>query len=429
MVYCVLSHMNKYSRARTIKEVAEQLNISSQMVYKLIRRGELDAFKIGNAVRILQSDVDTYIQRQKQLYRMESMNERADERQQLHPLILEEVSVRKDKFVLGPISLDVPPHAVVGIAGGSGSGKTSLLRSINGLDRLESGRVKLGPVDLTEMTVEARRIGFVFQDSVLLPRMNVEENLTFPLRIKKVTEPTRSQRLNEVVDELDIERKYLEKYEEQLPAGIRQLTAIGKERMHMLDLLLMDEPMRHLDAHLRSEIRSLVRSVVRTLGKTTLLALNEPEDIMAICDYVIVLKAGQLVEYGPVQQVYSYPQDIASLEALSHLGVNTIPVELRAGRTIPFDLAAEDYNDGRYRLCFRPQDIRVGQPGDIQVEEQRRSVFDGSRDLATVRLSALQPGANSLQEEAAASADIVIPRNTSQINFIKLEHWYLFKTD
>ena len=67
------------------------------------------------------------------------------------------------------------------------------------------------------MTVESRRIGFVFQDSILLPRMNVEENLTFPLRIKKITEPTRSQRLNEVVDELDIDRKYLEKYEEQLP--------------------------------------------------------------------------------------------------------------------------------------------------------------------------------------------------------------------
>ena len=252
--------------------------------------------------------------------------------------------------------------------------------------------------------------------------MNVEENLTFPLRIKKITEPTRSQRLNEVVDELNIDRKYLEKYEEQLPAGIRQLTAIGKERMHMLDLLLMDEPMRHLDAHLRTEIRSLVRSVVRNLGKTTLLALNEPEDIMAICDYIIVLKAGQLVEYGPVQQVYSYPQDMASMEALSHLGVNCLRVEVHNGRTQPFDLPAESRRDGRYRLCFRPQDVRIGGDGDIRIEEQRRSVFDGNRDLVTVRLSALQA-------DAAVGADIVLPRNTGQVNFIKLEHWYLFRTD
>lgn len=412
--------MEEYSRAKTIKEVAELLNISTQMVYKLIRRGEMEAFKIGNAVRILQSDVDTYIQRRKQLYRMEVMNEKADQSPQPHPLILEDVSVRKGDFVLGPISIEIPPRAVVGIAGGSGSGKTSLLRGINGLETLESGSVSLGPVELSNMSVDTRRIGFVFQDSILLPRMNVEENLTFPLRIKKIGEPGRTQRLNEVIDELELDRSYLEKYEQQLPAGIRQLTAIGKERMHMLDLLLMDEPMRHLDAHLRSEIRTLVRSVVRTLGKTTLLALNEPEDIMAICDYVMILRDGKMVEYGPVQHVYSNPQDIASLEALSHLGVNCLSVEVRDGRTTLFDLPAENLTKGLYQLCFRPQDVSIGQSGDIEVEEIQRSVYDSSRDLVTVRLP------ESLRDESSERADVVLPRSAIEVSYIRIEHYFLF---
>lgn len=383
--------MEEYSQAKTIKEVAKLLNISTQMVYKLIRRGE-----------------------------MEVMNEKADQSPQPHPLILEDVSVRKGDFVLGPISIEIPPRAVVGIAGGSGCGKTSLLRGINGLETLESGSVSLGPVKLSDMSVDTRRIGFVFQDSILLPRMNVEENLTFPLKIKKIGKPGRTQRLNEVIDELDLDRSYLEKYEQQLPAGIRQLTAIGKERMHMLDLLLMDEPMRHLDAHLRSEIRTLVRSVVRTLGKTTLLALNEPEDIMAICDYVMILREGKMVEYGPVQQVYSNPQDIASLEALSHLGVNSLTVEVRDGRTTLFDLPAENLPKGLYQLCFRPQDVRIGQIGDIEVEEIQRSVYDSSRDLVTVRLL------DSLRDESADRADLVLPRSAIEVSYIRIERYFLY---
>lgn len=350
-------------------------------------------------------------------------------------LILQNVSVRKGEFVVGPISAEFPPQTVVAIAGASGSGKTLLLRAINGLESLEGGSVKLGPTDLSDMPVEARRIGFVFQEAMLFPKMNVKENLTFPLKMKKIREPGRRERLNQIIEELDIDRSYLEKYEAQLPAGIQRLTAIGKERMRMLDLLIMDEPMCHLDAHLRGEIRGLVRSIVHQLGKTTLLALNEPEDIMAICDYVVILKEGQMVESGPVQQVYSHPKDMAGLEALSNLGVNRLQVRVKNGRTSPFGLSAEGHSDGNYWLCFRPQDTSIGGPEDIPITELSRRVYDGNRDLITARIPNLEnaseqgsatAGTGSLREEIENEASLVLRRDKASANYIRLNRYYLF---
>ena len=344
----------------------------------------------------------------------------------LAPLILDNLVVRRGDFTLGPINLQIPARSVVALAGPSGSGKSSLLRGISGLDTVSDGTVWLGSRELTHLDPSERRVGFVFQEAVLIPNMNARENIVFPLKIRRVDKDTQSEKLGGVVEELEYDRRYLGMYEEQLPAGIRRLTTIGREHMHTVELFLLDEPMGHLDAHLRRAVRRVVSRVVHSMGKTTLLALNEAEEIMALCDYVLVLDSGKAVEFGETGELYAHPKTMAGMETLSPLGVNSIEVEVRKERTIPFDLSASGVADGSYLLCFRPHEVRPGTERDIPVRQVRRSLYDSNTDLVSAECSEQKP---SVTEEAAHLITILLPREQKTVSHIRPLNHFLFPVD
>jgi ABC-type sulfate/molybdate transport systems ATPase subunit len=162
------------------------------------------------------------------------------------------------------------------------------------------------------------------------------------------------------------------------------------------------------------------------MGKTTMLALNEAEEIMALCDYVLVLDSGKAVEFGETGELYAHPRTLSGMETLSPLGVNRIEVEVRKERTVPFDLTATGVADGRYLLCFHPHEVRPGTERDIPVRQVRRSLYDSSNDLVSVECSEQKP---SVSEEAAELITLITPRGEETVRHIRPLTYFFFPVD
>ena len=159
------------------------------------------------------------------------------------------------------------------------------------------------------------------------------------------------------------------------PEGMKQLVAIARERNHDLEVFLMDEPMTKLDAAQHVQMRIFIRKIVRDLGKTTLIASNDPEDALILSDYIGVMENGRLLQFGETWEVYHHPVSLTVMEMTSRLEVNTMRVEIADGKIRPYNLPV-DRKDGTYLMAFRSEEVELveeGIPADISFSR----FFDG----------------------------------------------------
>lgn len=367
--------MDINDRALTIKEVAKFLNISTQMVYNLIKDESLTAFKIGSASRVLYSDLLDFVNRQKASYsrtHFANKNARASLQFQLNDL-----SMEKGDFKLSGIGFHFPQGKILTLLGPSGSGKTLLLKSIAGLEKITSGSIINGNYRLDLLEPGDRRMGFVFEDYALFPQMDVQGNIEFPLAAKKSKKDPLALDLR--LKEMKIDDSYIEKLPRTLPEGIKQLVALARERNNSLDLFLMDEPMTMLDADLHRKIRVFIKKIIGEMGKTTIISSNNPEDALVLSDYLAVIHTGRLLQFGETWDVYHNPTSLEVLETLSIFGVNTLSVRVEKGFVEPFHIACSK-EDGDYTLAFRVEDARTSDRG-ISCALSQECFFDGKKSL------------------------------------------------
>jgi excisionase family DNA binding protein len=383
--------MEDHERAMTIKEVAKFLNISTQMVYNLMKGGKLHAFKIGAANRIMYSDVLAFVQQQKEEFaRTLGENDDVDESM----FVISQVSMQKGDFQLSDITFALPMGKIMTLLGPSGSGKTLLLKTIAGLEKMNNGMIFLGKTQLDLLAPASRKLGFVFENYALFPHMTAKRNIEFPwLLQKKVSSNIQrnmkkviAEETNKRVQELNIDSSYLGRLPDQLPEGMKQLVAIARERNHELELFLMDEPMTKLDAAQHVQMRIFIRKIVRDLGKTTIITSNDPEDALVLSDYIGIMSEGKLLQFGETWEVYHRPVNLTVMEMTSRLAVNTARVEVSDGRTHPYNLQAE-LEDGPYDLAFRPEEIELSAEG-IPAKITFSQFFDGTRKLAFCKIGA-----------------------------------------
>lgn len=299
------------------------------------------------------------------------------------------------------------------ILGPSGSGKTVLLRCIAGLHPIDSGKITIGSRDVTELPPKDRRIGFVFQNYALFPHLDSAINLAFPLFVRGVRKrEVRSKAEKEAV-ELNGLPEYLDRYPEELPEGIKQLIAIGRERFHEFDLLLLDEPMSQLDAKIHIEMRGYIKRLVHELGKTTIAVFSDPDDAMALGDLMAVMNEGEILQSGTTQEVYDKPSSIEVMEITSKLGINKLNVNVYKGKIEPINLTT-DTPDGEYILAFRPDEIKLGDEG-IRFKQIYRYFYDGKRALTECEtpygvMSLLVPASREIPEAFIPIKPRLFPR-------------------
>lgn len=203
------------------------------------------------------------------------------------------------------------------VTGVDGSGKSSLLRSIAGLEEIESGRILIGNVDITHAPPKQRDIAMVFENYALYPHMNVGDNIGFPLRVVGMPKPEREARVSHIAELLGL-AEILDRKPQALTGGQRQRVAIGRALAQRPHVLLMDEPFNNLPPHPRHETLARIRDITTAYEITTIYATNSAHDLSGEGNRVAVLNKGVLEQLDMPAVITASP---SSVYIASHFGV------------------------------------------------------------------------------------------------------------
>ena len=242
------------------------------------------------------------------------------------------VGKQRPVAALQGIDLAIQRGEVFGIIGRSGAGKSSLIRTINRLEQPTSGRVLIDQVDIGEydedrLVALRRRIGMIFQHFNLMSAKTVWQNVELPLKVAGVPKEQREKKVRELLELVGLQAKH-KAYPAQLSGGQKQRVGIARALVHDPDILLCDEATSALDPETTQSILGLLREINKRLGLTIVLITHEMAVIREICDRVVVLEHGRIVEQGPVWEVFGNPQHEVSQTLLAPLQ-HALPEELQ----------------------------------------------------------------------------------------------------
>jgi len=210
------------------------------------------------------------------------------------------------------VSLTINDGEIFGIIGYSGAGKSTLIRTLNQLERHDSGAVIIDGEDLGKLSVQRLRqrrmkIGMIFQHFNLLWSRTVEQNISLPLEIAGVKLIERQQRVSELIQLVGLQGKE-KAYPSQLSGGQKQRVGIARALANHPDVLLCDEATSALDPETTEQILTLLEQINQQFGITIVMISHQMEVVKRICHRVAVMSDGVVVESGSVQQLFEHPQ-------------------------------------------------------------------------------------------------------------------------
>ena len=189
-------------------------------------------------------------------------------------------------LVLENFNLEVKEHEIVALKGKSGSGKSTILRLIAGLEKANSGEIYIDGKETSKVETNKRKIGYVFQDFALFPHLNVYNNISFG--ISHLSKKEQKQRVYKYANLFEIE-SLLKRYPHEISGGQKQRVALARSLVTQPKLLLLDEPMSALDTELRVALRPFLREILKELKITSILVTHDKEDVEVICDRAEIL--------------------------------------------------------------------------------------------------------------------------------------------
>lgn len=288
------------------------------------------------------------------------------------------------------VHLDVIPGELVTLLGPSGCGKTTILRMIAGFERPTEGRVLIGGQDITDVAVNARGIGFIFQNYALFPHMNVFDNVAYGLKVKHTPQGETGRKVAEVLELVGL--KGAEKrFPSQLSGGEQQRVALARVFAINPNVLLMDEPLANLDAKLRIYMLAEIRSLQKRLGATCIFVTHDQKEALTIADRIVVLNKGRIEQAGTPFELYANP---ASFFVADFIGqANIFKGRIEAVREGELDvsfygrsLSVRDNPGARFRggdevaLAIRPEALVLGETEGAMLAGQVLSrVFVGDK--------------------------------------------------
>jgi sulfate/thiosulfate transport system ATP-binding protein len=263
--------------------------------------------------------------------------------------------------VLEDITFDVAEGESLVLLGASGSGKTTILRIIAGLEQPETGYVILHGNDVTDLPARERGVGVIFQAYALFPRMTVERNIAFGLKIRRRARKERKQVVNELLQLVKLE-EHRKKYPWQLSGGQQQRVAIARTLAYKPQVLLFDEPFGALDAQTRVHLRREIRALLRNVRVPAIFITHDQEEALELGDRIAVLNDGHLEQIGTPDEVYNHPatEYVATFLGAANLLLGVVTgncVEIGAAR-VPAAKETARFRDGQsVKLVFRPEDV------------------------------------------------------------------------
>jgi glycerol transport system ATP-binding protein len=259
------------------------------------------------------------------------------------------------------------------LLGETGSGKTSLIKLMAGLDTLASGEIVLNGRNVSRMSAQKRNISLVHQFFVNYPHMSVYDNIASPLKVAGVAKSEIDGRVDEAAGLLKL-KPYLTRKPHELSGGQQQRTALARAIVKESDAVFLDEPLANLDYKLREELRDQLPELFAGRGAVVVYATSEPEEALLLGGKTALMSDGNVVQFGQTAEIYRRPKDLEAAKVFSNPPINTAPVTKQGGTIILHDTvrwpasgAAAGLTDGPYTLAIRPHHV-------MPVESERHSV-------------------------------------------------------
>lgn len=207
------------------------------------------------------------------------------------------------------IDLNVEDGELLCLLGPSGCGKTTTLRMIAGLETPTSGKIELDDVLVNFKDSKARNVAMVFENYALYPHKTVYQNIAYPLQVRRTSKAEIMRIVKELAILLDIQ-ELVNRYPRELSGGQQQRVGIARALVRKPSVLLLDEPISHLDAKLRAKMRGELKRLQKELGNTTILVTHDQLEAMTMADRIAVLNKGKILQLGTGDDLFTSPNNV-----------------------------------------------------------------------------------------------------------------------
>lgn len=275
--------------------------------------------------------------------------------------------------VLENINFSVNEDEIVVLLGASGSGKTTILRIIAGLEMPDNGMVILHGKNVTNLPARMRGTGVIFQSYALFPKMNVEQNIAYGLKIRRTKKAAVKQKVNELLDLVHLE-EHRKKYPSQLSGGQQQRVAIARALAYEPEVLLFDEPFGALDAQIRTRLRHEIRELLKQINVPSIFITHDQEEALELGDRIAVLNQGRLEQIGTPFEVYNQPrtEHVATFLGAANIIEGRIDGQTFVSGDTKIELERDLLlKDGDAKMVVRPEDVFLRRPENLTQNYQK----------------------------------------------------------
>lgn len=248
---------------------------------------------------------------------------------------------RGRRAALDGVSLSVGDGETLAVLGPSGAGKTTLLRVLAGLETAEGGRVELDGRDVTALPPQQRRIALVFQDDALFPHMTIAQNLGFS--------GAPASRVRAIAEALEI-AAHLGERPARLSGGERQRAALARAVLSDPRVLLLDEPLAHLDPQLRAHVRRQFADFRHQFSGSAIHVTHDHVEALSIADHLAIMIGGRIVQHGTPKEVYDFPSTLSVARFLGSPAMNLLDGEMDVTGIRPEYVKIDDASAFRGRV-------------------------------------------------------------------------------
>jgi multiple sugar transport system ATP-binding protein len=290
--------------------------------------------------------------------------------------------------VLEDFNLDIAPGEFLVLLGASGSGKTTALRILSGLETATGGRVLIGDRDITNVLPKYRDISMVFQSYALYPHKTVAENIGFPLKVRKVPQAEQEKAIRDAASQVQLDQ-LLHRYPRELSGGQRQRVALARAIIRRPSVFLMDEPLSNLDAKLRGHMRAELKHMQHSLGITTIYVTHDQIEAMTLAHRVAILEKGELQQLDTPANIYNDPANLFVAQFIGSPPMNVVKGELAGDEFKAAGASMKTKVKGRLAkavLGVRPEDCAVVAPAKAALKgEIYTTELIGDHTLVTLK--------------------------------------------
>lgn len=286
----------------------------------------------------------------------------------------------KTHTVIDDLSLTIPDGETLALFGPSGAGKSVLLRLISGVIDPDGGQILIGGADMSDVEAEDRGVGMAFQNFALFPHMSAFDNIATPLEARRQSSSAIRQAVDGVASLLKIGH-VLSHHPKALSNGQKQRTALARALVGSPPLLLLDDPLRNVDAKLRFEMRLELPRLLADRGATVLYVTQDYKEAMALGDRIAVMAKGRIRQIGSPEDIYQRPADVEIARLFGDPTINLLEVEpsrddrgvfvTLSNATVHLPTASDEVVGRACVLGLRPEAVRfadAGTAGAIPVE-------------------------------------------------------------